>query len=228
VLDGYPAELQKRLAAKSAEDRSQARLLIALGIPFAAATVLGLTFPLSALLWFLGVKYLLALLLALGVVGAVVALDTWRHPSEHWKVTRYYLAGTIDTQNDPHAVTLVAGDGIFAGMPLMASVSDPANLAAHGERVLQGCSNVLLGGPRNIRKGIELLRAVEARADARNESAGVRFLAWLKKEQPVTEEEVAAVVQKDPSLRQGFGLAHELGFLKRRKEGPQRLLEMKE
>jgi len=221
---GYPAELQKRLRERCEEDRSQARLLIVLGIPFALGSLVGVAFPLSFLLWLVGVQYLLAALLSLVLVSGLLAFDTWKHPSEHRRVAQYYRGGTIDPGADP----LVAADGIFAGMPLMASVSDPANLVEHGAAILRGCSNVLLGGPRNIRKGLELRRATDAREDQKVESAAVRFLAWLKAEEPVTEEEVAELVKKDPSLRQGFTLAHELGFLRRRKEGPQRLLEMKE
>ena len=222
-MNGYPAELQKRLREKCLEERAQARLLIALGIPFAAATVFGATFVVSYLLWLVGLKYLLAFIVAIVVVLAAVILDTWMHPSEHWKVARYYGAFEVDT-----ASVMETADGLFAGMPVMTTVDDAANLAVQGEVMLRGCSNVILAGPRNIRKGIEQLRAVEAKSDERVESAAVRFLAWLKKEQPVTEEEVAALVGKDASLRQGFSLASELGFLRRRKEGPQRLLEMKE
>jgi hypothetical protein len=225
---GYPAELQKRLRERCEEDRRQAKLLIGLGIPFAAASLLGVAFPLSFLFWMMKVPYLLAAFLSFLLVGGILAWDTWKHPSEHWRAATYYLGGTIDTSTDPKAVTLVAADGVFAGMPLMASVSDPGNLAEHGSMLLRGCSNFLLGGPRNIRKGIELLRAADARAESKVESAAIRFLAWLKEEEPVTEEEVADRIKKDPSLKQGFTLSHELGFLRRRKDGPQRLLEMKE
>lgn len=223
-MDGYPAELQKRLRERCTEDRSQARLLIALGIPFTLGSLLGMVFPLSFLLWLIGVKYLLAVFLSFVVVGGALAFDTWKHPSEHWRAAQYYMGGTIDTGDQ----TLVAADGLFAGMPLMATVSDPANLAEHGSMMVRGCSNLILGGPRNVRKGIELLKAVAAREDQKVESAAVRFLAWLKAEAPVTEEEVADRMKQDPSLRPGFTLAHELGFLRRRKDGPQRLLEMKE
>jgi hypothetical protein len=225
---GYPAEVQKRLRERCEEDRRQARFLIVLGTPFALGSVIGLSFPLSFLLWWMGVPYLLAAFLSFFLVGGGLALDTWRHPSVHRRAATYYLGGTIDTSTDPDALKLVAADGVFAGMPLMASVSDPGDLAEHGPVLLRGCTHILFGGSRNIRTGIELLRATEARGDTKVESAAVRFLAWLKDEEPVTEEEVADQMKKDPSLRQGFTLAHELGLLRRRKEGPQRLLEMKE
>lgn len=228
MANGYPAELQRRLEEKCREERAQARLLIGMGIPFAAVFILGLTFLLSLLLALVGMKYLLAFLVSFLAVGAATGFDTWKHPSAHWEVARYYLAGAIDTPSDPKAVTLRADEGLMAGMPLMASVSDPANLAAHGEKVLGGCANVILGGPRNIRAGIEQLRAVRAKSDPRVESAAVRFLAWLKEKQPVTEEEVAETLRKDPSLARGVALAHELRFITRRKEGPQRLIEMKD
>jgi len=227
-MTGYPAELQKRLREKCQEERGQAKLLIGLGIPFALGSVLGMTFAGSALLWLLGMKYLWASLLALLLVSGAVAFDTWKHPSEHWTIARFYGGGALDSGLSSAGPKLVAVDAFFAGMPMMAAVSDPANLAAQGGALLQGCTNLILGGPRNIRKGLELLREVEAKSDSAVESAAVRFLAWLKKAQPVTEEEVAEQVAKDPSLKPGFALASELGFLRRRKEGPQRLLEMKE
>ena len=226
-MDAYPAEVQKRLRVRCEEDRSKAKLLIGLGIPFAAASLFGMTFFLSFLLWLMSVKYLPAAVLSFLLVAGVLAFDTWKHPSEHWRAARYYLGGTIDAGSEV-PLAGVARDGIFAGMPLMASVSDTANLTEHGAMMLRGCSNILLGGPRNIRRGIELLKAAEARGDPKVESAAVRFLAWLKGAQPVTEGEVAERVQKDPTLRPGFTLAQELGFLRRRREGPQGLLEMKE
>lgn len=59
-------------------------------------------------------------------------------------------------------------------------------------------------------------------------TAASLFLDWLKRKGAVTEEEVAAIVAKEAAWRRGFCLAGELGFLTRRKEGPQRLLQVKE
>ncbi len=214
---GYPAELQRRLAEKCREERAQARLLIALGIPFAAVTIFGMTFALSALLWFVGVRYALSFPLAFVIVCGAVAFDTWKHPSEHWKVATFYSGGVAET-----------GYGLFRGGTVGTTIHDVVDIATQGEVMARGCANVILAGPRNIRRGIELLRAVEAKSEPKVESAAVRFLAWLKQAQPQTEEEVTAQLTKDPSLCQGFALASELGFVRRRQEGPQRLFEMKE
>ncbi len=224
----HEAEVRRRLEERNREERSQAKLLIAFGIPFAAASVLGLTVGLSFLLWLLFKQYWIGLLISFAVVSVAVAVDTWRHPSEHWPKVRYYLGGVTGSELTAPGATLFLADGMFAGMPLMANVSDPANLAAHGERVAAGCVNVLLGGPRNIRRGLEQLKAAKARADAKVVSSASLFLDWLKRKGAVTEEEVAAIVAKETAWRKGFALAGELGFLARRKEGPQRLLEVKE
>lgn len=223
----HEAEVRRRLEEKNREERAQAKLLIGLGLPFAGATVLGLTFGLSFLLWLLSLPYWAALLISFVVVTAAVAIDAWRHPSEHRPKVKYYLGGATESELTVPGATLFVADGMFAGMPLMANVTDPANLAAHGDKVAAGCVNVLLGGPRNIRKGLEQLKTAKAREDAKIISSASMFLDWLQRKGSVTEEEVAAIVAKEAAWKMGFALASELGFLTRRKEGPQRLLELK-
>lgn len=222
---GYPAELKRRLEEKVREERAQAKLLIAMGVPFAVMTLFGMTLALSMILWLLHLKFFLAFLISLVVVAGAMAFDTWKHPSPHWEITRFYLAGSIDPTR--FATTPAAKDGIVEGWRAL-GIIDPANLAAQSEKVAIGCFNVILGGPRNIRMGMEQFQAVRAKSDERVESAGVRFLAWLKTNQPITEEELQDLLRKDPSLSKGVALAVELGFVTRRKEGPQRLIEMKE
>lgn len=224
----HEAEVLRRLGEKNREERAQAKLLIGLGVPFAAATLLGLTFGLSSLWWLVLGHYWIGLLVSFVLVAGAVAIDTWRHPSEHWPRVRYYLGGVTGSELEVPGLTLFVADGMFAGMPLMANVSDPANLAAHGEKVSAGCVNVLLGGPRNIRKGLEQLKAAKARENAKVVTSASLFLDWLKRKGSVTEEEVAGIVAKEPAWRRGFSLASELGFLTRRKDGPQRLLQVKE
>ena len=216
----HEAEVRRRLEEKNREERAQAKLLIAMGIPFSGAALFGMTFALSFLLWAISLPYWAALLISFVVVAAAMTIDTWRHPSEHWARATYYLGGTLPSN-------LEAADGMFAGMPLMANVSDPSNLVSHGERMLSGCANVVLGGPRNIRKGLEQIQAAKAREDAKVVSATSLFLDWLQRKGAVTEEEVAAIVAKETGWNKGFALAGELGFLTRRKQGPQRLLELK-
>ena len=223
----HEAEVRRRLAEKNREERAQAKLLVALGVPFAAAAVFGLTFMLSFLLWMLSLNYWICLLASFVVVSTAVTIDTWRHPSEYWVKSKYYIGGAIGAESPLDAASFLVADGMFAGMPLMATVSDPANLAAHGEKVLSGCSNLVLGGPRNIRKGLEQLKAAKAREDAKVVSSASLFLDWLKRKGSVTEEEVAGIVAREPAWCRGFSLASELGFLTRRKDGPQRLLELK-
>ncbi len=216
----HEAEVRRRLDERSREERAQAKLLIGLGIPFAGATLFGMTFALSFLLWAASLPYWAALLISFVLVSAVLTIDTWRHPSEHWARATYYLGGTLPSN-------LEAAEGMFAGMPLMANVSDPANLVSHGERMLSGCASVILGGPRNIRKGLEQMKAAKSREDAKVVTAASLFLDWLQRKGSVTEEEVTSIVAKEPAWKKGFALAGELGFLTRRKQGPQRLLELK-
>jgi hypothetical protein len=228
VAGFHEAEIRRRLGEKHREERAQAKLLIGLGIPFAAAALFVLTGMLSFLLWMVLGNYAVCLAVSFLLVAGAMAVDTWKHPSEHWPRVRYYLGGVAESELTAFGAGLFAADGLFAGMPLMANVSDPANLAGQSERVLAGCSNVVLGGPRNIRKGLEQLRAARAREDSKLVSAASLFLDWVKRKGAVTEEEVAAIVAKEAAWRRGFSLASELGFLTRRKEGPQRLLQVKE
>ena len=195
--------MDERLKERNAEDRAQAWSLILLGAPFALVVWLGLSWGLTLLLWLTGVAGLGAgFAIAGAVVAAVLVVDTWRHPSEYWHRARYFVDG------DP---TLVAADGVFAGMPLMASVSDPGNLAEHGRQLSAGCANVALGGTRNIRKGVEMLRMSKARAASA--PAARLFLAWLGERGPTKEADVAEAFANQPDLHRGFQLARELGLV---------------
>lgn len=223
----HEAEVRRRLEEKNREERAQAKLLIGMGIPFAGAALFGLTFVLSFLLWALSLPYWAALLISFVVVAAVLTIDTWRHPSEHWPIARYYEAGkpgSWGTDASSGLLALSPADRLFAGIPVWWGNPDPVT---GGERMLAGCANIALGGPRNIRKGLEQLQAARAREDAKVVGAASLFLDWLQRKDAVTEEEVAAIVAKEAAWNRGFALAGELGFLTRRKQGPQRLLELK-
>lgn len=199
-------DIDARFAERNAEDRRQAWALIALGVPFALGGWLFLSWAVTLLLWFLSPLGLGAsFAVAGGVVAALMAIDTWRNPSEFWHRARYFVPGV-----GPGDRALIARDGPFAGMPLMAPM-DPTNLAEHGRTVSSGCANVVLGGPRNIRRGIEQLRLVRAR------TAGVpalrSFLKWLHDRGSLAEAELAAAVEEDADRRLGFLLAREIGLL---------------
>jgi hypothetical protein len=206
--------MDERLKERNAEDRGQAWSLILLGIPFALGAWLGLSWGLTMLLWFSGVAGLGASFAVSGaVVAAAMAVDTWRHPSEYWHRANYFVLG------DP---TLVAADGLFAGMPLMASVSDPGNLAERGRELSSGCANVALAGPRNVRRGVELLRLIRARAAS--EPSARLFLDWLRERAPAKEADVAEAFAKTPPLYRGFLLAREVGLVAIRSTPEGRLL----
>ncbi len=193
-------DVDARLAERHAEDRSQAWSLIALGIPFALGSWLFLSWMLTLLLWVLKLAGLgTSFGIAAGVVAILLAVDTWRHPSEYWHQANYFVPSGNDS--------LLSGDGWSAGMPLMASVSDPGNLAERGRVISSGCANVALGGPRNVRKGFELLRLAKARQAAA--PAARKFLVWLRDRSPLPETELPT----DAFLRRGFLLARELGLL---------------
>jgi hypothetical protein len=112
-------------------------------------------------------------------------------------------------------------------MPLMASVTDPGNLAEHGRVLSGGCANLVLGGPRNIRRGLELLRLVRARGSAGGPEAAVRFLGWPGPRGAVPEVEVARALQEDSVLGRGFLLCRELGLLASRKTDAGKTFEVR-
>lgn len=206
-----PGEVRRRLEARGREDRHDAWLLVGLGVPFAAAGLLFLSGGLFMLLLLLpigigwGAKYLLAV----GVSFAAALIDTWRHPSEHWYRARFYLAdGTVAGDE---AATIA--DGWAAGMPAMASATDPHNWAARGAQLANGCSNLVLGGFRNIRKGVERLVLARRRSRPENVNAANEFLGWLSEHAPVDPRDLEAHLTRRPVLVAGYALAVELGFI---------------
>ncbi len=218
-------EIRRRLEERSAEDRREAWLLIGLGVPFAVAGLLVLSFGLFLLFVLLpvrlgwGPKYFVAL----GVAVAAAAVDTWRRPSESWYRANYYLSdGTLATSD-----ALTIGEGWAAGVPAMASVTDPHNWVTRGGQIANGCSNLVLGGPRNIRRGIERLRLVRRRSLPANVNAAAEFLAWLSEHAPVGETELAEALRRRPVLAPGYALAGELGFLARKTVDGRKTLGLK-
>jgi hypothetical protein len=195
-------DVDARLAAKSAEDRAQARALILTGIPFALAAWLFLAILGASLPWFWGRwGYGPCFGLAGAVVALLMAVDTWRHPSEHWIRVRYFTPGLT------HEPLPTTNDGI----PLMASVTDPGNLAEHGRMMSSGCANLALGGPRNLRKGVELLRLARAREAA---APAVRaLLGWLGERKDPSEADLAQALAQNELLRRGWHVARDAGLV---------------
>lgn len=99
----------------------------------------------------------------------------------------------------------------FHGMPLMADVTDPENLAALERAQRTGCANVVLAGPRHVRKGIELLLLIRRRRGAPPGASA--FAAWLAEAGPTPEAALHAFLNERPELAPGFLLASELGLL---------------
>jgi len=202
--------LDERLKERELEERAQAAALIALGIPVAAVCWLFLSWALALLVWWAGELRLSTSFAICGaIVAAILAVDVWRHPSEHWRRARYFVDGDA---------SWVASDGLFAGMPLMASVTDPGNLAERGRELTSGAANVILSGPRNIRAGVELLRLSKARRSAM--PAARDFVAWLAERGPSAERDVEEALEREPGWTLGFALARELGAVAIRR-GPE-------
>lgn len=212
-------ELARKLEEKNREDRKSAWLLIALGIPVAVigfAVISGLLFLLLLMLPPDGRSAAKGAVAAAVVLAAVVT-DVWRHPSEHWHRGQYYLVdGRPAGPEAPRAAS-----GMFAGVPLMASVTDPRNWDEHGERVSAGCSTLALGGARNIRKGVELLTVVRRRSRPDLLGGAAEAGEWLADHGPLAEEEIPT------HLSIGFALADDLGRIGRRVEEGRKLVHAK-
>ena len=186
--------LRSEAAELSRRERSEGWLQIALGVPFAAASLAGMSLLLFALLWLLGVPALAALGIGAGVTLVAMVVDTLCHPDEQWRVARYRLCdGRHEGPSDVSNVLALAGfvpTGL-GGMPLNASVSDPQNLAAHGGMLTSACANIVLGGPRQIRRGMTKLALARLRSDSRVLGESEMLLAWVAKEGPVEQSALA-------------------------------------
>lgn len=220
------SSLRDRLREKNSDDRAEAVSFLVLGVPFAV----GACFFFGLAIWFLLIlapipgSWGLKAGLSAAVVLAVVILDTWKHPSEEWYRARYYLADGRLADAEDGGVSYLGADGWFAGMPAMASVTDPSNLAARGRAISSGFANVVLGGPRNIRKALEKLALIRRRSRPPVVDAADAFVDWLGKNGPADDPAVREILGERPEWRSGLLLAGELGLLSTRKaDGVSRL-----
>ncbi len=181
-------------AALAARDRSEGWALIALGIPFAIVSFCGFAFVLFWLCFLLGAPFYVSMATGAALALAAMIVDTFRHPEERWKVARYHLSdGTTEGPSDVSNALALAGvvPTGFGGMPLMAGVTDPGNLAAQGGMLVSGCTNLILGGPRSIRRGITQLALARLRTDPRVLGEAESLVAWVARNGPVEQKALA-------------------------------------
>ena len=224
-----PKIIKERASAQDAMDKSQAWLLIGLGIPFAVVGMFGLQVVLGTLVYMapVGLDFTESMLLSGGITLVAVIIDTWRHPSEHWVRTRYTLVGGGTSGPEFSAFTRNQAGGLFSGMPLMTNMSDPSNLGKRGMEIANGCGNVILGGPRNIRKGAELLLFVRARSSRQSLDAAHQFLEWLANREPLPDRDMEKELGPHPILASGYFIADNLDFLVRRKENDGKVIDLR-
>ena len=209
-------DIHRRIDERNAEDSRRARLLIGLGIPSGVAGTFFLAAALGGLLWVAPVG--LSAAPAFGLAAVIV--DVWRHPSEHWAPVRFYLkSGEV---SGAEFMPAALGTG-FHGMPLMANVTDPDNLAALERAQRVGCANVVLGGPRNVRKGIDLRLRIRRRRDAKVRASAVAFATWLAGEGPLSEAALEFHMKERPDRVTGFLLVSDLGLLSVKRTGAGKL-----
>lgn len=213
------AEIERRLAERNRRDSHSGWLLIILGIPFAIVGILTLSWLITFLLiltapveWSWGACFIVAL----SAVMVAATIDCWRHPSEHWKEARYYLTDGTVSGATFDGWFLEHQKGGFSGMPLMTNMSDPHNWAMRGSAIANGCGNLVLGGPRNIRKGIEALRLIRVRSNKKTIDGAMELLSRIERAGSTEENELHETLAAEPRLRSGYLLADQLGFLARR------------
>lgn len=228
-----PSDLRSAIAARNRADRKDAILHFVLAAPFTLFG-LGLANVFGLLLWYvlwtfgipIGVWTYLGGFNILLLVMIIV--DLRRAPDESWHQPTYRLAGGGVRG---HEIGMMPGDtpeglfvnwelerskGIFSGMPLMTNMSDPHNLAERGRVLSNGFANLILGGPRSIRKGMAILRWNSVRSRPRTVQAAERFMAWLGS-RVVTEPEIKARLEAHPDEAEGLALAREVEVLTRRR-----------
>jgi hypothetical protein len=146
-----------------------------------------------------------------GAVLIAMALGAWRPTPEVWVRPRY-IAGSGETLAPSSDVpgSLV---GWAAGIPLMASATDPANWATRGRVMLNALNNVLLAGPHQLREGIDTLRRIRARRRVVTQLAALAVLQWIERQGRVSEIQLAKYLSGIPERSDGFRLACELGFV---------------
>lgn len=211
--------IESALAEQDASDRQDAWLLLGMGIPYTIGVMFFFSLVLALLLWWVAP---LPLTGCWAITGSVVILasivDVARHPSASWSILRYHTRGSLDID----AGYFHAG---FAGMPLMADLSDPSTLEARGEQVVGGFTNAILAGPRNIRKGVELLKLMRARRASLD--AAVVVDAWMAGMGRVAEREIEDWLTTKPELARGFLLLNEIGWFVRKRTGEGRFFEIR-
>lgn len=208
-----PASIRALASERSRADRAGARWLILLGIPFAGVS----WFVLTSVVWLIssplceGGMSTRSFLVSAGIVLAILVIDCWRHPSPHFIRARYYVVGQGLVGPELNGARVLSP---LAGMPRMASVSDPGNVAMQFQVMANGCSNVALGGPRNIREGIERLLLARRRTTPAVLASAAAFLEWLEREGEAGEARIAEMLAGRSDLGAGYALARELALIR--------------
>jgi len=199
--------VERRLQERNREDAKEAKSRILRSFPLGLLSFLTLTLILSSVLWILrlGPGCITSFLIAGGVSLVAILLDTLFHPSEHWHQTKFYLAAV---QNDAAPPPTEAGAG-SDDTPAKEIPDFLENVQYVAGRVLR----IVLGGPRNLREGLELLQLVRARSHEDVLGAGTLFLQWLRQKGRTLEADLESTLGANPRLRLGYTLDTDLGLL---------------
>jgi len=209
-------EIVRRLIAERVEqDRKEGRLLLLMGVPLALLGWVGMAGALwlvqllawTVLPWSLSTAFWISAAVAL----AAIVSDCILHPAEEWHEASYYLLDGTTSANTG-AIYGRAG-GAFDGMPLMTNMSDPGNWAERGKVISSGCSNIVLAGPRHIRKGLGKLLLAKRRSDPRILEGVVAFVGWLAESGSVVPDEADAILAANSRWKPGAQLASGIGLI---------------
>ena len=232
-------EIRYALNERNREDRKVVRLKLLMGVPFTLFGILVanvIALPILVLIReFVGsMDGRIYLLVQNAVIAAAIVIDLRRHPTESWYQPRYYQVGG-GVKGHEFGIPRPQGNfippaeevwltheiesrkGVFSGMPLMTSVSDPHNLAERARTIASGVGNLIMGGPRSLSRAMALRRRIRDRSRRELVASAERIASWLESNGVVPEAEVNRHLQAHPDEAAGLALARDLDVVSRRR-----------
>jgi hypothetical protein len=205
--------IERAVGERNRTDVSEAWLLLGIGLAF---SILSFVIVNVLLVYALGMILLPNLpwrpiFWSVNLVALILFVaDAWLHPSEEWVKARYTLVSGA-TVGPAWSGTRVTG--LMSRPPLMTSATDPGNWAMAVRVRINALANVLLGGPRKVREGVELFAGVRARARPETQLAVLVLLNWLERQGKATEADMTTYLSRSGTRTDGFVLARDLGLL---------------
>ena len=210
--------IERRLRERADVDRREAQadllsgaLYTAGSFAFAHAAAIGLLFVFGGVLYLFYHPFLTVLGIS-SITALILGVDVWMHPVDAGPYRPEYRLKGGGLAGREVLLPLEHQKGVLSGMPLMANVTDPANLAEHTRAQASGIASLLLGGARLLLAGRRRLARIAERSSAASIAALERFATALGTD-GLTSDEIEARAGTDPALAAGFALARELKLI---------------